>query len=83
MSRKEDEKMDNYGKVTLRVDEMIEKSGMSKNKVETLTEIKRSQLNRYCNNDVKRIDFHTLAKLCSVLHCTISELLVYEEPEEA
>ena len=74
--------MIDYGYVTSCVGEVIKQRGFSKNKVEALTGIKRSQLNRYCNDDVSRIDFHTIAKLCCVLDCDINDLLHYEKAKK-
>lgn len=74
--------MNDYGTITLRVKEMIQRKGISKNKLDQLTAIKRSQLNRYCRGDVVRMDLDTIAKLCYALDCDVNELLHYERPEK-
>ncbi len=70
-----------YGEITLRLNEMIEKSGLSKNKVAFKAEIQRTQLNNYCKGKIQRIDLDVLARLCYVLGCTPGELLEYNPPE--
>ena len=44
--------MEEYGTIRIKLDELIEKSGISKNKLSHKAEIQRTQLNNYCNNDV-------------------------------
>lgn len=71
-----------YGEVTLHLKEMIEKSGLSKNKVAFKAEIQRTQLNNYCKGKIQRIDLDVLARLCYVLGCTPGDLLEYTLPED-
>lgn len=66
-----------YGEVILHLDEMIAKSGLSKNKVAFKAEIQRTQLNNYCKGKIQRIDLDVLARLCYVLGCTPGDLLEY------
>lgn len=70
-------KNEQYGEVILHLNEMIEKSGLSKNKVAFRAEIQRTQLNNYCKGKIQRIDLDVLARLCSVLDCTPADLLEY------
>lgn len=70
-----------YGEVVLHLDEMIEKSGLSKNKVAFKAEIQRTQLNNYCKGKIQRIDLDVLSRLCYVLGCTPGDLLEYKLPE--
>ncbi|MBQ2862753.1 MAG: helix-turn-helix transcriptional regulator [Clostridia bacterium] len=69
--------MNEYGKINIKLDELIKKSGMSKNKVCQRAEMQRTQLNNYCNNEITRLDTDVLARLCSVLDCSISDLLEF------
>lgn len=39
----------------------------------------RRTLDKFYNNDSNRIDYDTLATLCKVLRCDISDLLILEE----
>ena len=56
-----------YGIILVNLDKMIEKSGLSKNKVAFRAEIQRTQLNNYCKGKIQRIDLDVLARLCSVI----------------
>lgn len=45
-----------YGYVKIKVDEMIERQGISKNKLAHRAELQRTQLNQYCKGSVTRLD---------------------------
>ena len=66
-----------FGHIRIRLDELIKEKGISKNKLSQRAEMQRTQINRYCNNDVTRLDTAVLARICSVLDCRIEELLEF------
>ncbi len=74
--------MENYGKIVIKLDELIKKSGISKNKLSHRAEMQRTQLNNYCNNKITRLDTDVLARICSVLDCKIEDLLEFVPPEK-
>ncbi len=74
--------MSEYGKIKIKLDALIKKSGMSKNKLCHKAEMQRTQLNNYCNNEVTRLDTDVLARLCTVLNCKIEDLIEFIPPEE-
>ena len=57
--------MARYGKIRIKLDELLKKSGMSKNKLSQRAEMQRTQLNHYCNNTITRLDTDVLARLCT------------------
>lgn len=69
--------MEHKGTIIIKLEEQIEKSGVSKNKLTKLAEMERTQLNKYCKNSVKRLDIDVLARLCTALECDISDLLAF------
>lgn len=73
--------MDNFGTVYLNLDEMIKKRGISKTQLSYKAEISHTQINRFCHGQASRIDFATLARLCTVLECDISDLLKFQPPK--
>ena len=75
--------MARYGKIRIKLDELLKKSGMSKNKLSQRAEMQRTQLNHYCNNTITRLDTDVLARLCTVLGCEIGDLLEFVPPEDA
>ena len=75
--------MARYGKIRIKLDELLKKSGMNKNKLSQRAEMQRTQLNHYCNNTITRLDTDVLARLCTVLDCEIGDLLEFVPPEDA
>lgn len=73
--------MNNFERVYLNLEEMIVKKGISKTQLSYRAEVTHTQVNRFCKNDASRIDFATLAKLCTILECVISDLVKYEPPK--
>jgi putative transcriptional regulator len=66
-----------YGTIKIKLDELIKKEGISKNKLSHRAEMQRSQINNYCNNSISRLDIDVLARICTVLDCEISDLLEF------
>ena len=73
--------MEEYGTIRIKLDELIKKAGISKNKLSQRAEMQRTQLNHYCNNDISRLDIDVLARICTVLECNIGDLLEFIPPE--
>lgn len=74
--------MEKCGTVKINLAKLIEESGISKNKLSQRAEMQRTQLNRYCNNTIARLDIDVLARLCTVLGCEIGDLLEFVPPEK-
>ena len=74
--------MESNGTIRIKLKELLEKNGLSKNKLSHRAEMERTQINHYCNNTITRLDTDVLARLCKTLNCSISDLLEYIPPEE-
>lgn len=70
-------KLEKYGTVRIKLDELIKRSGISKNKLSHRAEMQRTQINNYCNNKITRLDIDVLARICTVLDCQIGDLLEF------
>lgn len=66
-----------YGHIKIKLSELIDKRGISKNKLSHRAEMQRSQINQYCSNQVTRLDTAVLARICSTLNCKIEDLLEF------
>ena len=73
--------MSEYGTIRIKLDELIQKAGISKNKLSHKAEMQRSQINHYCKNEITRLDVDVLARICTVLDCTIGDLLEFVPPK--
>lgn len=74
--------MEKFGSVRIELNALIQKSGISKNKLCQRAEMQRTQLNNYCNSNISRLDIDVLARLCTVLHCELGDLLKFIPPED-
>lgn len=72
---------DNYGHLEIRLDDLMKKKGLSKNKLSHKAEMNWKQIDNFCNNNITRLDVFVLCKLCTVLECKIEDLLVFYPPE--
>ncbi|MBR5968987.1 MAG: helix-turn-helix transcriptional regulator [Lachnospiraceae bacterium] len=66
-----------YGTIRIKLDDQLKKSGLSKNKFSQRAEMQRTQLNRYLNNEVSLLDKAVLARMCTVLGCSIADILEF------
>lgn len=72
--------MDEYGKVYMNLEKLIMEKEISKTQLSYRSKISHTQINRFCKGEAVRIDFNTIARLCCVLGCRVSDLIVYEPP---
>lgn len=73
--------MERLGTIKINLAQIIEKNGISKNKLSQRAEMQRTQINHYCNNTITRLDVDVLARLCTVLNCEIGDLLEFVPPD--
>ena len=75
-------KLNQNGSIKIHLDQLLEASGLSRNKFCQKAEIQRSQLNGYINNTITRLDTDVLVRICRTLNCSIADLLEYIPPNE-
>lgn len=73
--------MDNKGAIKINLDVLLKISGLSKNKFCQQAEIQRSQLKKYLNSTVTRLDTDVLVRMCYTLNCSIADLIEYIPPD--
>ncbi len=67
-----------YGYIRLKLREVLDARGITRNRLRTLTGVKYDVIDRYYKNDtVQMADMDFLAKVCCVLGCSIADLLEY------
>lgn len=71
----------NYGNLHLRINDILESKGISKNKICKDLDIPRTNFNRYCRDEFQRLDMGLICKLCWYLKVDIGELIEYNKPE--
>lgn len=61
--------------VHIKIMELLQKRGISKNQICKDLNIPRGNFNRYCRDEFQRIDANLLLKLCKYFNCEIEDLL--------
>lgn len=69
-----------YGNLHLRINELLEEKGISKNMICKALDIPRTNFNKYCRDEVTRIDTGMICKLCYYLDVAPGDLIVYNKP---
>ncbi|MFR7990054.1 MAG: helix-turn-helix domain-containing protein [Anaerovoracaceae bacterium] len=70
-----------YGHVEIKLKEIMESQDISINKLACRAEMQRTQLKKYINNNVQRVDLAILSRLCYCLDCDLNDILVYVKDE--
>ena len=69
-----------YGHIKVKLAELLDIRGITRNKLSTLTGTKYDIINRYYKaENINMVDIDLFAKICCVLNCNISDLLEYEK----
>lgn len=71
-----------FGTVLIHLDELMKKQNISVNKLSFRAELQRTQLKKYRDNKVQRLDIAVLARLCYALKCDLNDLLEYIPPDQ-
>lgn len=71
-----------FGTIKIHLDEIMKDRNMSMNKLSFRAEMQRTQLRKYCKNEVQRLDIAVLSRLCYALDCDLNDLLEYIPPVE-
>lgn len=68
--------------IHIRINELLDEKGISKNRICKELDIPRPNFNRYCRDEFQRIDTNLVLKLCDYLQCELSDLLEIREEEK-
>lgn len=65
---------DNNMKITIILNDTLNKMNKSQYWLAKETGIAASTINNLCNNKTTRIDFHTIELICDTLNCNLSDI---------
>ncbi len=71
-----------FGTVKLHLAELMKERNISISKLSFRAEMQRTQLKKYKDNEVQRLDIAVLARLCYALNCDLNDLLEYIPPDK-
>ena len=77
------EQIQNYGFVKVKLADLLQDRGITRNRLSALTGVKYTTIDHYYKADhIEMADLNFLAKVCYVLDCRIEDILEYEVSEE-
>ena len=68
------------GKVSFKLKELIDECGISRYRLAQMTETRFEVIGRLCDGECHRVDLRVIARICYVLKCSISDIIIYEPP---
>ena len=75
--RKLPDNPEKLGEIKIHIAELLEERGISMNQLSFRAEMERTQLRKYRDNNLQRLDIDILKRLCYVLECDLHELIEY------
>lgn len=73
--------MQQFGTINIKINELLKEKKLSKKQVKKRAHLQSTQFNRYCKNEVERIDKDVLARMCAAFECEVSDILEYIPPQ--
>lgn len=71
-----------YGRVELRLKEVMDEIGISRNQLAKLIDARFEVVSKWYKGEVEKMDLDILARICYALDCTTDDLLQYVPAEE-
>lgn len=71
-----------YGFVELRLKELMEERGITRNQLAKLIDARFEVVNKWYQGNVEKMDLDILARICYALDCTTEDLLRYVPAEK-
>ena len=72
----------NYGRVELRLKEVMDERGISRNQLAKLIDARYEVVGKWYKGEVEKMDLDILARICYALDCTTEDLIRYVPGEE-
>ena len=69
--------------VRLKIDQYLAKHGITRYELAKRTEVKFQTIDRYYKNRVVRYDSYILDRICTVLGCSLCDIMEYVKDEDA
>ena len=71
-----------YGSVELRLKEVVEERGITRNQLAKLIDARFEVVSKWYKGEVEKMDLDILARICYALECTTEDLLRYVPAEK-
>ncbi len=71
-----------YGRVELKLKEVMDERGISRNQLAKLIDARFEVVSKWYKGEVEKMDLDILARICYALDCTTEDLIRYVPGEE-
>ena len=71
-----------YGRVHIRLNEILVTRGITRNQLATAVNSKFQIIDKWCKDDVERMDLDLLARICYALDCSVESITEYSAVKE-
>ena len=72
----------NYGKVELRLAEIMDERGISRNQLAKMIDARFEVVSKWYKGEVEKMDLDILARICYALDCKAEDIMQYVPCEE-
>ena len=72
----------NYGRVELRLGEIMDERGISRNQLAKMIDARFEVVSKWYKGEVEKMDLDILARLCYALDCKAEDIVQYVPDEE-
>lgn len=78
-----DKVLADVGHIKINVDDLIEKAGITRTKLATLTGVDYRVIRRMCSGESSRVDYDLLCRICYALECDLPDIIEYVPPKKS
>ena len=68
-----------YGKINLKLDELLEKRKITRNYLARTTNTRFEVIDKWYKNNVEKMDLDVLARICYVLDCCVADIIEFDK----
>ncbi|MBE6881258.1 MAG: helix-turn-helix transcriptional regulator [Ruminococcaceae bacterium] len=71
-----------YGKIELRLNEILEEREIKRYHLAKITNTRFEVIDKWCKNNVEKLDLDVLARICYALDCSPSDIIKHIKSKE-
>lgn len=69
-----------YGKINIELKKLIDEKKITRNRLAKSSNTRFEVIDKWCENNVEKLDLDVLARICYVLECEPSDIIKYNKP---
>ena len=66
-----------YGKINIKLKDVLQKKNITRNFLARKTGTRFEVIDKWCKNNIEKMDLDVLARICYVLDCPVSEIIEF------